>query len=319
MEVENNMSKKTHQFQAEVKEILDLMVHSLYSNREIFLREIVSNASDAIDKLRFEEASNPELANGDEKYIRLVPNKEAKTLTIIDNGIGMNSEEVLANIGTIAHSGTKSFIEKAKELKDRPDLIGQFGVGFYSSFMVADKVTLHTQKAGTTEGVIWESTGDGSYTMEEAPRELGTGTSITLHLKDFKDDETAQDYTDEFVLRNVIKKYSDFIEYSIKMEVTKELPELDEEGKPVEGKTKTVIEDEVLNSKKQSGLEVLAKLVMKSITISISMFLEIGMTLYQEFITKQKVLKSSHLYYLSLKKDLLIITTVIQNGAYHYM
>lgn len=244
------MTKKTHQFQAEVKEILDLMVHSLYSNREIFLRELISNSSDALDKLRFEEASNPSLATGDEKYIRLVPNKEANTLTIIDNGIGMTSEEVLANIGTIAHSGTKAFIEKAKELKDQPDLIGQFGVGFYSSFMVADKVTLHTQKAGTNEGIVWESTGDGSYTLDEAPRELGNGTSITLHFKDFKDDETAQDYTDEFVLRRVIKKYSDFIEFSIKMEVTKELPELDAEGKPVEGKTKTLTEDEVLNSKK---------------------------------------------------------------------
>ena len=177
------MTKKTHQFQAEVKEILDLMVHSLYSNREIFLRELVSNSSDALDKLRFEEASNPSLATGDEKYIRLVPNKEANTLTIIDNGIGMTEEEVLANIGTIAHSGTKAFIEKAKELKDQPDLIGQFGVGFYSSFMVADKVTLHTQKAGSSEGIVWESTGDGSYTLEEAPRELGNGTSITFISK----------------------------------------------------------------------------------------------------------------------------------------
>ena len=295
------------------------MVHSLYSNREIFLREIVSNASDAIDKLRFEEASNPELANGDEKYIRLVPNKEAKTLTIIDNGIGMNSEEVLANIGTIAHSGTKSFIEKAKELKDRPDLIGQFGVGFYSSFMVADKVTLHTQKAGTTEGVIWESTGDGSYTMEEAPRELGTGTSITLHLKDFKDDETAQDYTDEFVLRNVIKKYSDFIEYSIKMEVTKELPELDEEGKPVEGKTKTVIEDEVLNSKKAIWLRSPSEVSDEEHN---DFYKHVSRDwndpLSRVYYKAEGTQEFTSLLFIPKERPL-IITTVIQNGAYHYM
>lgn len=246
------MSKETKQFQAEVKEILDLMVHSLYSHREIFLRELVSNASDALDKLRYEEAANADLkTSGEEKYIRLSPDKDKKTLTIIDNGIGMTEDEVLSNIGTIARSGTREFLKKSKELKDSPELIGQFGVGFYSSFMVADKVKLETQKAGSEEKIVWESTGDGSYTIEKSAANLGEqGTSITLYLKSFDDDEEAQDFTDEWTLKSTIKKYSDFIDFPIKMQVTKEEPELDAEGKPVEGKTKTTIEDETLNSRK---------------------------------------------------------------------
>ncbi len=246
------MSKETKQFQAEVKEILDLMVHSLYSHREIFLRELISNASDALDKLRYEEAANADLStSGEDKFIRLVPDKNNKTLTIIDNGIGMSEEEVLTNIGTIARSGTKEFLKKSQELKDSPDLIGQFGVGFYSSFMVADKVRLETQKAGSQEKVIWESAGDGSYTIEGASGSTdGQGTKITLFLKSFPDDDEAQDFTDEWTLKSTVKKYSDFIDFPIKMEVTKEEPELDKDGKPIEGKTKTTIEDETLNSRK---------------------------------------------------------------------
>ena len=245
------MSKETKQFQAEVKEILDLMVHSLYSHREIFLRELVSNASDALDKLRFEEAANADLkTSGDEKYIRLIPNKDAKTLTVQDSGIGMSEEEVLSNIGTIARSGTKEFLKKAKEQQNSPDLIGQFGVGFYSSFMVADKVKLETEKAGGGERIVWESTGDGSFTIEKHAATGKHGTAITLYLKDFKDDEEAQDFTDDWTLKSTIKKYSDFIEFPIKMEVTKEEPELDNDGKPIEGKTTTTVEDETLNSQK---------------------------------------------------------------------
>ncbi|MFW7381385.1 MAG: molecular chaperone HtpG [Oligoflexus sp.] len=247
------MAKETRQFQAEVKEILDLMVHSLYSHREIFLRELISNASDALDKLRFEELSHADWNTvGQEKHIRLIPDAEAKTLTIVDNGIGMTHDEVLANIGTIAHSGTKEFIKKAQEVKDRPELIGQFGVGFYSSFMVADKVTVHTSKAGqsSSEGVLWESTGDGQFTIENKERPEGAGTTIILHLKSFESDEEAQDFTDEWTLKSVVKKYSDFIEWPIKMKVTREEPELDQDNKPIEGKTKLTVEDETLNSQK---------------------------------------------------------------------
>ncbi len=246
------MAKETRAFQAEVKQILDLMVHSLYSHREIFLRELISNASDALDKLRFEELSHSEWKGSDEeKHIRLVADKEKRTLTVIDNGIGMTHDEVLKNIGTIAHSGTKEFLKKQKEVKDRPELIGQFGVGFYSSFMVADRVTVHTCKAGTEEATLWESTGDGSFTVDSAPRSEGHGTTITLHMKKFEDDDNSvEDFTDEWVLRRIVKKYSDFIAWPIKMKVSREEDEVDAEGKPVEGKTKTVEEDEVLNSRK---------------------------------------------------------------------
>ena len=165
------MTKENKVFQAEVKQILDLMVHSLYSRREIFLRELISNASDALDRLRFEEASGnlSEEAVGDaEKHIRLSPDKEKRQLVISDNGIGMSRDDLVNNIGTIAKSGTKEFLQRARELKDSPELIGQFGVGFYSAFMVADKVTVHTSYAGENGGTIWESTGDGNYTLEEA-------------------------------------------------------------------------------------------------------------------------------------------------------
>ena len=245
------MARETRQFQAEVKEILDLMVHSLYSHREIFLRELISNASDALDKLRFEELQHPEWGGSeDEKHIRLIPNAEAHTLTLVDNGIGMTYDEVLQNIGTIAHSGTKDFLKRSKELKDRPDLIGQFGVGFYSSFMVADKVTVVTQKAGSQQATFWESTGDGSFVIEAAHRPEGVGTTVTLHLKKFAEEEHVEDFTDEYVLKGIVKKYSDFIAWPIKLKTTREEPELDAEGKELEGKTKTVVEDETLNSRK---------------------------------------------------------------------
>ena len=179
------MAKETRAFETEVKQILDLMINSLYSHREIFLRELISNASDALDKVRFEEITHKDWAVAD-KHIRLVTDKTAKTLTIIDNGIGMSRDEVIKNIGTIAYSGTKNFLKNAEKIKDKPELIGQFGVGFYSAFMVADKVTVHTQRAGESEGTVWESTGDGSYSVEDSVRPQGSGTSITLHLKRYK-------------------------------------------------------------------------------------------------------------------------------------
>jgi molecular chaperone HtpG len=178
------MSKTTQNFNAEIKQLLDIVIHSLYSQKEIFIRELISNASDAIDKLKFESLTQPALIpDGTSLEIRLVPNKLDHTLQIIDKGIGMSAEEVHQFIGTIAKSGTKAFSQMNKEMKSKPELIGQFGVGFYSAFMVAEKVTLHTQKAGTTVGTIWESTGDGTFTTESAPRPEGFGTTITLKLK----------------------------------------------------------------------------------------------------------------------------------------
>lgn len=206
-------------FQAEVKEILNLMVHSLYSQKEIFLRELISNASDALDKLRFEAISHGDWKLGDEERgITLVPDATARTLRIEDNGIGMFYDEVVKNIGTIAHSGTREFLKAKQDLKDRPELIGQFGVGFYSSFIVADRVTLHTQHAGETEGTVWESAGDGEYTISRAPRPAGHGTTIILHLRESDSgEENSQDFIDPWTLKSVVKKYSDFISYPIRL------------------------------------------------------------------------------------------------------
>lgn len=217
------MAKQTQSFNAEIKQLLDLMIHSLYSHKEIFLRELVSNASDAIDKLKFNSLTQDNLMTpGTELMIRLEPNKEAHTLKIQDSGIGMSPEEVVEYIGTIAKSGTKRFAQLSQEMKERPELIGQFGVGFYSSFMVADKVTLHTQKAGTHIGTLWESKGDGTYTIDEIPRAEGHGTTITLHLKKFTEEDEVQDFTDAWTLKSLVKKYSDFIAYPIKMKGEKD-------------------------------------------------------------------------------------------------
>ncbi|HEY8272428.1 MAG TPA: molecular chaperone HtpG [Pseudobdellovibrionaceae bacterium] len=217
------MAKQTQAFNAEIKQLLDLMIHSLYSHKEIFIRELISNASDALDKVKFQSLTQDNLMDpGTELMIRLDASKEAHTLKISDNGIGMSPEEVVEYIGTIARSGTKRFAELNQELKERPELIGQFGVGFYSSFMVADKVTLHTQKAGTHIGTLWESKGDGTYTLDEIPRAEGHGTTITLHLKTFEEAEEIQDFTDPWTLKSLVKKYSDFIAYPIRMKGEKE-------------------------------------------------------------------------------------------------
>jgi molecular chaperone HtpG len=217
------MAKQTQTFNAEIKQLLDLMIHSLYSHKEIFLRELISNASDALDKIKFQSLTQDNLISaGTELMIRLEPNKEAHTLKIIDSGIGMSPEEVVEYIGTIARSGTKKFAQLNEELKERPELIGQFGVGFYSSFMVADKVTLHTQKAGTHIGTLWESKGDGTYSIDDIPRAEGHGTTITLHLKKFSDQDEVEDFTDAMTLKSLVKKYSDFIAYPIRMKGEKE-------------------------------------------------------------------------------------------------
>lgn len=243
------MAKATRQFQTEVKQLLDLVIHSLYSNRDIFLRELISNASDAVDKVRFESHSNEAILEGNSDFsVRIVPDKAAGTLTISDNGIGMALHEVDENIGTIARSGTKAFMEalKGKDLQEHPELIGQFGVGFYSAFMVADRITLTTRTAGDkSSGCRWESAGDGSYTIEECEKET-RGTDIVLHLK-----EEMREYLDEWKIRSIVKKYSDFVQYPIVMPVTREETPKGVDGKPIEGAgTITKTEDETLNSMK---------------------------------------------------------------------
>lgn len=217
-------------FQAEVQRLLDLVIHSLYTDKEIFLRELVSNASDAIDRLRFEALTNPDLLpEGHEPKIRLTPDKENRTLTIEDDGIGMTRDEVVRNIGTIARSGTREALEKIKEAaagEGAAQLIGQFGVGFYSSFMVADRVELVTRKAGTDEAVRWESSGGGSFTVTEAERDR-PGTTITLHLKPVDSENGIEDYTDRWVLSRIVRQHADFITYPIILPAEKpeEVPE----------------------------------------------------------------------------------------------
>jgi len=217
---EKNKTEK-HEFQAEVREVLNLMVHSLYSNREIFLRELVSNASDACDKLRFEALQKEELLGGDtELKIEIEVDEEAGLVTVRDNGIGMSRQDVVENIGTIARSGTKKFLENMSENKEfDSNLIGQFGVGFYSSFIVADKVTLKTRAAGSdsSEGVLWESDGSGEYTLSQVDL-TKQGTEVTLHLR-----EDAKEYKTPWSVRSLIQKYSDHIGFPIYMK-TQPLP-----------------------------------------------------------------------------------------------
>lgn len=243
------MSKSVKQFQTEVQQLLDLVVHSLYSNKDIFLRELISNASDAIDKIRFEANSNESLLEGNSDWkIKLIPDKEAGTLTIRDNGIGMNRAEVDENIGTIARSGTKAFMQalKEKSTSDNPELIGQFGVGFYASFMVADRVVLETRKGGDPDsGCRWESNGDGTYSIEECHRDI-RGTEITLHMK-----EEFTSYLDEWKIRSIVKKYSDYIQYPVVMDITRSETPKGVDGKEIEGAgTIDKIEEQTLNSMK---------------------------------------------------------------------
>jgi len=228
--------KETLGFQAEVQQLLHLMIHSLYSNKEIFLRELISNASDACDKLRFEALTDSALFENDpDLKIRMAFDKEARTITISDNGIGMDRQEVVDNIGTIARSGTRQFVEKltGDQAKDA-HLIGQFGVGFYSSFIVADKVTLFTRRAGlgSEHGVRWESAGEGGYSLETVERPA-RGTEVILHLREGEDD-----FLEEWRLRSIITKYSDHITLPVVMQVKKPA---EKEGE------KATVEDETVN------------------------------------------------------------------------
>jgi molecular chaperone HtpG len=240
------MSTETLQFKTELKQLLHLIIHSLYSHKDIFLRELISNASDAIDTIRFESLTKPELLedNADWK-IKLIPDEKAGTLTVSDNGVGMSKDSIVEHLGTIAKSGTRAFLENLKraDVKERPELIGQFGVGFYSSFMVADKVTVVSRVAGSkSDGVRWESDGQGEFTVEAVEKE-SRGTDVILHIR-----EEDRHFLQAWELRQIVKKYSDFVEHPIVIDVEK-----DEDGK------KTTVE-ETLNSRKAIWLRPKAQI-----------------------------------------------------------
>jgi molecular chaperone HtpG len=241
------------QFKAESKRLLDLMINSIYTNKEIFLRELISNASDAIDKLYYRSLTDKNVkVNKDDLYIRVTPNKEARTLTIEDNGCGMNKEELEENLGTIAKSGSLAFKEaaKAKENAEKDDdvnIIGQFGVGFYSAFMVASKVRVESKCYGAEKAYAWESEGAEGYTIDECDKS-NFGTKIILTLKADTDDEKYSDFLAEYKIEELIRKYSDYIRYPIKMEVEHEHEVEQPEGEKKEPKFEKVRHDEILNS-----------------------------------------------------------------------
>lgn len=250
------------EFQAEARQLLDLMVHSVYSNKDSFLRELISNASDALDKMRIEGLRNkdldPNTIDTSDLHIEIEVDNNLRTLTVRDNGIGMTRAEVVDLIGTLAKSGTAELRAQLREAKNAKnaaaseELIGQFGIGFYSSFMVADKVELLTRKAGESAATKWESSGEGTYTIESvegAPQ----GTSVTLHLKPEDPEDELYDYTAEWKIRNLVKKYSDFIAWPIRMEVERRAPAPQEEGREEGedgGEEVVTIETETLNSMK---------------------------------------------------------------------
>ena len=234
------MRKEEKIFKAETKELLNLMIHSIYTNKEIFLRELISNANDAIDKLKFQSLTNNELLKGDDKFkIEITVDKDNGTLTIKDNGIGMTYDEVDENIGTIAKSGSKVFKEQLEAAKKADiDIIGQFGVGFYSAFIVADKVTLETRSPYSENGVRWVSSGDGNYEIEEISKE-NRGTEITLHLKD---GEEYSEFLEEWKIKDLVKKYSNYIRYEIYFK-----DEVINSTKPIWKRDKKELKDEDYN------------------------------------------------------------------------
>lgn len=256
---------ETRAFQAQTKKLLDLMIHSIYAHKDVFLRELISNASDAIDKVRFLALTDSELLEGDGDFkIKLIADPDKHTLTIIDNGVGMTYDEVVENIGTIARSGSETFGDKVKAAGPdaaTPDLIGQFGVGFYSAFMVAKKVVLETCKAKSDHAVRWESAGDGEYTIERLDK-TRRGTRITLYLRDKDapqlDDEdedeavyNTDNWSDSWKIRSTVKKYSDFIAFPIAMDTKKWEKPRDADGNEIEGAdSKETIVEETLNSGK---------------------------------------------------------------------
>ena len=240
--------KEVKQFQTESKELLNLMINSIYSNSEVFLRELLSNASDAIDKYKYLSLSSNGKMPILEGDIHIAVDKKAKTITISDNGVGMSKDDLINNLGTIAKSGSKDFMSKIKEAKEKKDLniIGQFGVGFYSAFIVANKVEVET-KAFDQPGYRFVSEGEDSYSIEEIDKDT-QGTSITLFLKKNVDDVKYDEFLEEWKVKSLVKKYSDYIRYPIKMMVSKSRPVLDKDGKEIEGKREEYFEEETLNS-----------------------------------------------------------------------
>lgn len=229
------MAARKLKFKTELKQLMDIIIHSLYSHREVFLRELISNASDAIDKLRFASLTDASLTGDDEAWqIRIVPDKEALTLTISDNGIGMDEATIVKELGTVARSGTKAFLETARQAKGKPspDLIGQFGVGFYSAFMVAERVKVVSRAAGADAAVCWESSGEGEFSVKEATREQ-RGTDVILYLRD-----DAKDFLEGWRIRQLVKRFSDFVEHPIVLVSTEE-----EDGK-------TEVKEDTVNSQK---------------------------------------------------------------------
>ena len=219
------------EFKAEAKKVMDLMIHSIYTNKEIFLRELISNASDALDKLYYEDLKGDTTTNKDDYYIEIIPNKEERTLTIRDTGIGMDEKDLANNLGTIAKSGTEAF-RKSVDSSDIKDLIGQFGVGFYSAFMVAEKIEVLSKKYGSKKAYIWESEDADGFTIEEASK-ASTGTDVILHLRENTEDENYDAYLDQNTIKSLVRKYSNYIRYPIKMEVTKtKIKEDSPEDKP---------------------------------------------------------------------------------------
>lgn len=234
------MAKK--QFKAESKRLLEMMINSIYTHREVFLRELISNASDAIDKIYYKALTDDALSfDKDSYYIKVIPDKENRTLKIIDTGIGMTKEELETNLGTIAKSGSLAF-KKETELKDGYDIIGQFGVGFYAAFMVADLVTVTSKSLGSEEAYKWESTGAEGYTIETVEKD-SVGTEITLTIKENTEDENYDEFLEEYRLKSIIKKYSDFIRYPIKMDVSGRRPK---EG--TENEFDEYVEEQIINS-----------------------------------------------------------------------
>ena len=244
------MSARVEQleFQAEARQLLDLMIHSVYSNKDSFLRELISNASDALDKLRLEAFRNKDLnVDTSDLHIEIEVDKGARTLTVRDNGIGMTRDEVVGLIGTLAKSGTAELRQQLREAKNAAaseELIGQFGIGFYSTFMVADTVELRTRKAGESAAIRWESSGEGTYTIESVDDAL-QGTSVKLHLKPEDPEDELHDYTSDSTIRALVKQYSDFIAWPIRMEVERRTPASEEGGEDV-----VTVETETINSMK---------------------------------------------------------------------
>ncbi|MEH7251545.1 molecular chaperone HtpG [Neobacillus niacini] len=234
------MAKK--QFKAESKRLLEMMINSIYTHREVFLRELISNASDAIDKIYYKALTDDTLNFDKESYfIKVIPNKETRTLKIIDSGIGMTKEELENNLGTIAKSGSLAF-KKETELKDGYDIIGQFGVGFYAAFMVADVVTVSSKALGSEEAYRWESNGADGYTIDPTEKD-SVGTEIVLKIKENTEDENYDEFLEEYRLKSIIKKYSDFIRYPIKMDVSSSRPK---EGS--ENEFEDYVEEQIINS-----------------------------------------------------------------------